>query len=154
MKADLIATMIWLVLAFGVALRSVKLDLGQLTDPGPGFLPFCASLVLGILAAVLLVSQLGRRRNLEVDPFRVGPQWRKAAYFMAGSFVYGVVLWDTLGYMIGTAILLVFLLRFVGSQSLRRSLTISLAATLISYVVFQTWLQCMLPKGLLKGFRF
>ena len=151
---DLITTFIWLILALLVAWRSFKLDLGQLTDPGPGFLPFCASLALGILAAVLLGSQLSRKGKEKIDPFRFGPQWRKAVYFITGSFLYGFVFWEILGYLISTTILLVFLLRYVGSQGLKRSLIISLATTLISYLVFQSWLQCMLPKGLLKGFHF
>ena len=154
MKIDLITTFIWLIVALLVGMYSIKLDLGQLTDPGPGFLPFCASLALGILAAILLGSQLNKKGREKVVPFRCGPQWRKAVYFITGSFIYAFVFWEILGYLISTTILLVFLLRFVGAQSLKKSLIISLATAVISYLIFQSWLQCMLPKGVLKGFRF
>jgi len=156
-KADVIVCFIWILMAAFVAFQSIRLGLGQWVDPGSGFLPFCLSIVLGLLAFILLISRVFKRKEnhqTKNEAFRVGPQWKKALYLMVGSLIYVTILWETLGYLISTAIFLFFLLKFVGSQSSVRSVIISIVATVISYLIFQTWLQCMLPKGLLKSFNF
>lgn len=155
-SSNLVPSILWIVLAGLVAFQSIRLDLGRVGNPGPGFLPFCCSVVLGVLASVLLVSQVHKRRKEQsiIEGFKLGQLWMKAVFFLSGSFIYIVIIWERIGYLIGTPFFLFFLLKFVGSQSFKRSAIISIISTIVSYLIFQTWLCCMLPKGFLKDFNF
>ena len=60
---DLIPCIVWIILAAFVAFQSIRLNLGRLVDPGPGFLPFCCSVILCLFALFLLFSQLFEKRR-------------------------------------------------------------------------------------------
>ena len=153
--SDLVPSILWIILAGLVAFQSIRLNVGRLDNPGPGFLPFCCSIVLGILAFMLLVSQVYKKKEQStMGGFKLGQLWMKAVFFLIGSFIYIIIIWEKIGYLIGTPFFLFFLLKFVGSQSFKRSTIISVISTIVSYLVFETWLCCMLPKGLLKGLNF
>lgn len=156
-KGNLIACLVWIGLAgFAAILSVVRYKLGRMVDPGPGFLPFLSSLILGILAVIYWISQVWGKREKpgQEEGFRLGLQWKKVAYLMGGSLVYMVVLWNNLGYLISTAILLFFLLKTLAEQSIIKSLIISVVTTIISYLIFERWLQVSLPKGIFKNFNF
>ena len=149
-----IICILWITLSGFVAFQSIRLNLGSFVEPGPGFLPFCSSLIIGSLASILLLSKVFKRKkghDIQTNKFRLGKLWIKAAYLMVGSFIYSFIIWEKVGYLIGTPIFLFFLLKVVGSQSFKKSALTSVGVTIVSYLIFQTWLQCMLPHGLLKG---
>lgn len=156
-KDDVIVCLIWIILAMLIIFQSIRLKLGQLNYPGPGFLPFCSGLILGLLALILLIFQVSPKKGsyqTKIEGFQLGKKWTKAAYLMVSSFIYIFFFWENLGYLISTAIFLFFILKIVASQSLKRSALFSAATTIVSFIIFQTWLQCQLPKGLLKGLNF
>lgn len=156
-KADLIVCLAWIFLAIWAIFQSIKLNLGKLNDPGPGFLPFLSSVVIGSFAFIFMiyiVFKKGINPPVKIKKFQLGQQWGKAAYLMISSFIYIFFLWNNLGYLVSSTILLFFLLKVVGSESLIKSIIISVSASIVSYLIFQTWLQCSLPKGLLKGINF
>jgi len=155
-SSDLTFSSLWIVFAALAAFQSVRLNLGSLNNPGPGFLPFCSSVAIGILSFALLVSQVHKPKKEQgiVGGFKLGQLWMKTVFFLSAAFIYMIIIWEKIGYLIGTPFLLFFLLKCVGSQSIKRSIIISMIATIISYLIFQTWLSCMLPKGLLKDFNF
>ena len=157
MKGEVITGLIWIGLSALVAFESIKLELGQWSEPGPGFLPFLSSIFLGLFALIFLgrkVSKRVKKDPLPSKPFRLGPQWVKVAYLTGASFIYIFFLWDSIGYLIGTTVFLIFILKIVGLQPWKKSLLLSVVAVVVSYLIFQTWLQCLLPKGVLKGFNF
>ncbi len=149
-------SLLWIVFAALAAFQSVRLNIGNLNSPGPGFLPFCSSVAIGILSFALLVSQVRKTKKEQgnLGGFKLGRLWMKTVFFLSAAFIYMIIIWEKIGYLIGTPFLLFFLLKFVGSQSVKRSIIISMISTIISYLIFQTWLYCMLPKGLLKDFNF
>jgi|GEM_PF-2423652 hypothetical protein len=57
-KTYIIANVFWLVLSIAVCLESWRLDVGGLHTPGPGFLPFYAAILLGVLALISLIQTL------------------------------------------------------------------------------------------------
>ena len=156
-SSDITFSILWIILSSLAVFQSVRLNLGRIDNPGPGFLPFCCSVVLGLLAVILLISQVYKKKKSDptkIEGFKLGQLWIKAAFFLSGSFIYIIIIWEKIGYLIGTPFFLFFLLKYVGSQSFKRSAIISVISTIVSYLIFEIWLQCMLPKGLLKGFNF
>jgi len=156
-KGDVIFCFIWIFIAIWVAFQSIGLKLGQPSNPGPGLLPFFSSVVIGILAFILLFSLVFKgkgREETKEEGSRFGEQWIKAAYLLIGSSIYILVMWENLGYLISTIIFLFFLLKFVGSRSFIKSVLFSLTTTVISYLIFQVWLKCLLPEGLMKYLKY
>jgi hypothetical protein len=62
-KGDRLSGMFWLVISLAIAVESYRLGVGQLHAPQPGFLPFFASLLLGVLSLSLLFSARRKRKR-------------------------------------------------------------------------------------------
>ena len=136
-----------MVLALAVAAEAGRLGFGTFGRPGPGFLPFLAGNLPG---------RSGRRRP---DPDRSSKNRapRPAAVFAlrtsSGSalvtavlFVY-VFLWDVIGFLASTFVLLLFLFRCVeplrwGTVFLASGLTLA-----FTYILFSVLLGARLPAG-------
>ena len=64
---DRISGFFWFILSVIIAVESYRLELGTLHSPKAGFLPFLASLALGILSLVLLLSATLGRQKIKKD---------------------------------------------------------------------------------------
>ena len=60
-KGDRLSGMFWLVISLVIAVESSRLGVGQLHASQAGFLPFVASLLLGVLSLSLLFSARRKR---------------------------------------------------------------------------------------------
>ena len=57
-RTYVIANIFWLVLAAAACIESWRYNVGSLHNPGPGFLPFYTSILLGCLALISLLQTL------------------------------------------------------------------------------------------------
>ncbi len=140
----------FLGLSIGVLLLSLqepyKDDLGF----GPAFFPLWMSLVTGAASLALFVQTT----------------WGKAAVDSSGAFLPdrqairrigiilaflfgGVVLLDFLGFRICIFLFLLFLPQLLGAGNWRGSLIFALCGSLGIFYVFTTWLNVLLPVGVL-----
>lgn len=62
-KGDRLSGMFWLVISLVIAVESYRLCVGRLHAPQAGFLPFVASLLLGVLSLSLLFSARRKRKR-------------------------------------------------------------------------------------------
>ena len=148
-RRDLLAGLFWLAVAVFVAIQSFKSDLGSLHSPGPGFLPFWSSVVLGVLSITLTIGAglKKTRKDKLLDLWR-GLDWGKVFLILFALFLYPLLL-PLVGYLIMTFVLIAYLL-FVGIRSkLWIDIATAVAITLVSYLIFYTLLDVKLPKGML-----
>ncbi|WP_336203983.1 tripartite tricarboxylate transporter TctB family protein [Nonomuraea sp. LPB2021202275-12-8] len=129
-------------LAVGVfgAIGSYALGLGRLTQPGPGLWPFAISVVIIVLSAVLVVTG----RGLE-DAER----FSKASLLTTVGVVTLVLLaalLPVIGFEIPSLLLVFVWLRWLGKESWRSSIVISVATVAAFYVLFVVLLQIPLPR--------
>ncbi|MFI7124467.1 tripartite tricarboxylate transporter TctB family protein [Nonomuraea sp. NPDC050153] len=129
-------------LAVGVAgaIGSVALGLGRLTQPGPGLWPFAISVVIVVLSAVLVVTG----RKLE-DTER----FSKASLLTAGGLVTLILLaWllPLIGFEIPSLLLVFVWLRWLGKESWRTSIVVSVVTVAAFYLLFVVLLQVPLPR--------
>jgi len=112
-------------------------------EPGSGLFPGLAALALGALAlALFLRPSLAAEEAAEEGPH----DRRRVAGYVAALLAYAVLL-EPLGYLIVTAlVLLVVMLRLEGVQP-RLALSVTLAALLLSWLLFERLLQVPLPRG-------
>jgi sorbitol-specific phosphotransferase system component IIC len=63
------------------------------------------------------------------------------------SVVIAVLLFETLGYVIISTLLMIFLVKFIGKERWARSLAVTGLMVILSYFVFSILLKIQLPIG-------
>ena len=153
-KADLISGFFWLFFAALIAIKSCRLGLGDLHQPGPGFLFFWLSVALAIMSAVVILGARSRRKTGgSGDAIFRGVNYTKIILVLIAVFLYALLL-ETLGFFVVTALLFIFLLGVVERKGWRFTILSSLIVTVAAYLIFQTWLQTQLPAGIFTFLRF
>jgi len=143
------SSLVWLGLAILICIGSLRLSLGSFQNPGPGFFPFIAGLVVGVLS-VMVYFQARRAASSAKETKQ--PLWtnpggvKKVVLTTIALLVYAIGM-DYLGFLISTFIFFVFLLRTIEPQRWGLVILESLLASGISYVIFEIWLQAQLPRG-------
>lgn len=139
-----------LLLAFSVAFSAGALKSYQwwgAGGPGPAFLPFWLGLVMASLALLLLFRSLK-----DPDP---GAAWlprgeplRQMLVVLGVTVVY-VALMNVLGMVIGSALYLVILLRYLGRHPWWMTGAIGVGTAFLAWLVFVHWLRVPMPEGML-----
>lgn len=129
-------------LAVGVlgAIGSYGLGLGELTQPGPGLWPFAISVVIAVLSVVLLITGRGLQ---DTERFS-----RASLQTVIGlvTLVALAALLPLIGFEIPALLLMLVWLRWLGKESWRSSIVISICAVAAFYVLFVLLLQIPLPR--------
>ena len=129
------------LLAFGLwaGYRAYSYGLGSLRRPGPGLWPFAVSVMIVGLAVMLLV--VGRYLD-DAEKFT------KASLLVlvgGATFVGLAVLLPSIGFEIPAVLLCIIWLRFLGGETWRSTIVISVAMTAAFYVLFLYGLKIPLP---------
>ncbi len=147
-KFDPISTIFWLVVGILICEESIRINLGTFSNPGPGFLPFGAGLVLGGLALVVMI-QASRKEAREREPFWTEQnRWPKIVVTVVSIFVYGLLL-ETLGFFLTTILIMGFLFRVIEPQRWRTVILGAFLSATGAHLIFQVWLKAELPRGFL-----
>ncbi len=136
---QVIPALVVLVLGAGAAYLAHGYGLGSLRRPGPGLWPFAVSVLIMVLAVVLLV--VGRTLD-DAEKFT-----RSSLLVLVGAatFVGLGLLLPTLGFEIPAILLGIVWLRFLGGETWRSTIVISVATTAVFYVLFLYGLKIPLP---------
>lgn len=128
--------------AIGVVgiVMSLRLGLGKLTDPAPGMWPFAISVVITVLSLALAFTG---RHMTDTEKF-------SGASVMTGIGVLTLVLLAALMPLIGfeiPSLLVTFVwLRFLGKETWRSSVVVSITTVVAFYVLFVVLLSIPLPR--------
>src|SRR4030042_4255018 len=136
---DRVVGMALILIGFLFCISSLKLGIGKLNSPGPGFLP----LVVGGLLILLAVGVIFEGRHMkpgDSNP-RVfkGKRSAVALSVLISLFVYSLIL-DLLGFLLATFVLLIFLFSIWKKQSLIAVLGASVLTTVFAYLLFDCFL--------------
>jgi putative tricarboxylic transport membrane protein len=139
-----------LLLAFSVAFSAGALKSYQWWGsggPGPAFMPFWLGLVMAALALLLLVRSLGEKNPGEAWlPRGEGLRHMLVVFGVTVAFV---ALLNVVGMVIGTAIYLVALIRYLGRHPWWMCAAIGIGAGFGNWLVFVHWLRVPMPEGML-----
>jgi putative tricarboxylic transport membrane protein len=153
-RADRISGIFWLLFSALVIIESYRLGLGTLHQPGPGFLFFWTSIALGIMALVVLIRAWISQKAGEPKISIFGTQnTRKIILVLISLFLYAILM-ETLGFILVTLLLFIFLLGIIEKKKWWFTVFVSVVVTVIAYLIFEIWLKSQLPKGLLGFLRF
>ena len=153
-KADRTSGLFWLLFAVITVIKSYRLGLGKIVEPGPGFLFFWSGIVLCIMSLVIIFGTFDRKKAGDPDKPILGEvRFRKIILVLAAVFLYALLI-EKLGFVLVTIMLFVFILGVVEKKGWLFTLLSSFIVTSAAYLVFQTWLGTQLPIGILGFLRF
>jgi putative tricarboxylic transport membrane protein len=133
-----------------LALFSVKLDLGRLNQPGPGFLPLGASILLVLLSGIYAVRSFWTQDEGYIKQESPWPQRNRGKIAgVLGALLLFVLFLDILGFIVTTFFLMLFFFRLGGPESWLATVAKAAASVLVSYAIFGHWLMVQFPKGFL-----
>lgn len=140
---EVIVTALFALFALGGIYLSLRLPLGTPLEPMPGFVPLVTCIFLLCVSLVqLVVSVFNADRQFD----KVGEEWKRSAYVIAGLIAYSLAL-DHAGYIIATAALSLLIMRILEPKSWLEPVIVSLGITVFSYVLFDRVLNVNLPEG-------
>lgn len=136
---QLVASLVVLVLGVAAAVLAYGYGLGSLSRPGPGLWPFVVSVLIVVLAVALLVA--GRGLD-DAEKFT-----RSSVLVLVGgaTFIGLGVLLPVVGFEIPAVLLGIVWLRFLGGESWRSTIVISVLTTAAFYLLFLYALSIPLP---------
>jgi putative tricarboxylic transport membrane protein len=145
MSSDRAAGLFWLVVGIVVSAASYRLGLGSVREPGTGFLPFGAGMLLAILSLCALFQEY-RKQPSPKEPLFKGALWLKVILAFVALLVYAQVL-PYGGYITCTFLLMLLLFNIVERQKAWRVALYSLLTTGLTYYVFSKALNLQFPTG-------
>jgi putative tricarboxylic transport membrane protein len=144
-------SILWAILGLYIAYEGYVLKLGTLKDPKSGFLVFWTGMVLAGLSFILFLQSLfiagpvnGKKGIWE------GIEWRKGTKMMIALFAYALV-FKSLGFLVSTFFLLLFLFKGIEPQKWKTALVLSSVTVVVCYMVFGLFLELQFPSGILSG---
>lgn len=145
-KLDRYSSLFFLIFSIVISYYSYRLEVGILSDPGPGFIFFYSSIFVGIMSLSIFISSFRNnnyRKAIRFENFN----WIKVALVLAYILMYAIFL-EKLGFFITTFLLIALLLGTIELKRLYVVILIALGASLVTYSVFELWLRIRLPKGI------
>ncbi len=144
MRADQIAGLMISLAGAYAGWETLKLPLGSLDNPGPGYMPLILSVLLFALG--LIVASAGGKSQPLAD-IR-WPELRHA-FAIFGTCVFAALAIEPLGYRLTVAVMLIFLIGVIEKKPPLAVILVSAGMAIGSYWLFATLLKVPLPPGLL-----
>jgi hypothetical protein len=147
---EFISGFFWLIMGIILAVWSTEYKVGNLTEPGPGFLPLLLGLLLILASLALLIRAKKSLHMVQTSsPSLTGEGWKKVAYTVL-VLVGTAVFFEKIGYLLTFFLLIILLMRgAAGRQSWKMTLLVAFFSVLGVYLVFVMLLGQQLPRGLL-----
>jgi len=141
---------VWIGVGFIICVLALRFDLGSFYQPGPGFVALFTGIFVGAIGLAMIVARsLSKHRAQPLGTaqrFRIGA-WQRLVYTLVLLLAY-VVLIEPVGFVLTTFLLMFGLFVDLQKKNYFWSLFFSVATAAVSYLVFEVWLHCQLPRGI------
>lgn len=147
-RSEKISSALWILFSLLLIYETRRYSIGTIDNPGPGFLPLLLGIVLGTMSIIHLLKvwfKKGVRTESVLWPDREGLIKISSIFIFLLLFA---LLLEITGYLVNIFLFFLILLRPIGKQRWVWSLSISMGATLVSYLLFDWWLKLPLPRGM------
>lgn len=141
--AEAFATLICLLAGAFFVWESLKLGVGELSEPGPGMLPAFSASLLALLSLFNLAGVLFK--GSDAEPIMFNRVIALKLFGAVASVVAMAVLMPRIGFFASSGAMLFFLFYFIASLPITRAAMMTVAATTINYVVFAILLKVPFP---------
>jgi len=140
----------WAAIGVLICLLALRFDLGSFHAPGAGFLAFLAGSFIGLMGLVMIASKLfsSGKMPTQTSALPSSGERRRLIYTMVVLILYAVLM-DPLGFIVSTTLAMFGLFFDWQTRNWFWSGFFAVATSLASYLVFEAWLRCQLPRGIL-----
>ncbi len=140
----LAAGLFWTVLGLFTSLHAYRLGVGQLQQPGPGFIFLLSGIGLTVLGVVNLFITIKEQAGSEGTPLWRGLKWYKVLLVLVVLTLFGYLL-NIAGFLLSTFLLMLFLFKGVEPTRWWVAFGSSVVTVLLSYLIFVKWLEVPFP---------
>lgn len=145
-RHDLASSSVFFCVGLFIVFYAPQFGIGSLSTPGTGFMSFLTGLIIcGFAAATFLRAFLDK--STQVEKIWAEVKFQKLILVILMLIAYALLL-KPLGFIIDSFFLILFLIRYMGSQTWIRSILWAGLSSILSYLLFETWLQAQLPRGI------
>jgi putative tricarboxylic transport membrane protein len=147
-RSNVAASLCLLGLAAFILFQARALTFGTVRTPQTGFFPSLLAYLL-LLGSLVLLGQALRQSATTASLWTIAAEgWKRIGLVFLVLISFALV-FESLGYLISTFFLMVFLLRAIDPQKWIVVIAVAFSTTLVSYLIFASLLNIPLPKGLL-----
>jgi putative tricarboxylic transport membrane protein len=147
-KYNLLASLFFLGSGLFFTFYARSLEIGTIEEPGPGFLPYWAGILLSGMAVLLILKTLISNVFEEVVFFPEKDSWKRVGMVFLALVAYNLLL-KPLGFTLVTFLFVGFLLKAIFPQGWITTLVTAALSTLGARLLFVNFLELQFPKGLL-----
>lgn len=145
-RHDFISSAVIFCVGLFITFYAPQFGIGSLMTPGTGFMPFLTGLIIcGFAITIFLQALLDKSGRTE--KIWVGIKFKKLILSVLILIAYAFLL-ESFGFIIDSFLLILFLTRYMGSQTWKRSILCAVLSSVLSYLLFETWLKAQLPRGI------
>lgn len=138
-----------LIISAGYLLMALSFPFGSLSNPKSGFVPTILGVLGVVLSIVIICADSKTPAEKRTEPIR----WKQVIANPVTGYIASLLaialLFETLGSLIGIALLVYVLCKIYKLKGWVKPLITSVCTSVSVWVVFDIWLQCNLPAGLL-----
>lgn len=147
-SATFYCNVFWLLFSLITCVECYRLGVGRIAQPGPGFFPFGAGLIMFILSLMALSQSIGKKtkteKTIRQDPLR----WWNIVIILASIPAYALSL-ERLGFLINTFLFISILLKVVEPQSWKTAILGGLVTTIAANLLFNVIFRVQIPSGII-----
>jgi putative tricarboxylic transport membrane protein len=145
---DRVTSLIQFLLAVFLIWQSSLMPIGRFGKPGPGFLPLGVGILMALLSGFLWIEAGLQKSPPGKVRFLTGEgRWPGVVWTVVSLLAYALLV-ESLGFLLTTLFLLLFLFRFIGKQIWWLAITETFSITLVAHLLFKVALKVQLPGGL------
>jgi hypothetical protein len=135
-------SLFWLAFSVLMCVASYRLGLGHLQVPDMGFMPFLASILLGIFSLILFVKACleGNKKREKI----FNGKWIRGVFVIIALSIYAWII-PHVGYNIGTFLFMAITFKFAGVPKWWKAICVSLLTTIVTFYLFSLLLGIPLP---------
>jgi len=146
-RHDLISSILLFFVGLFTVVIAPQYDLGTASAPGAGLMPLLSGSLVCFFAVLTFLSAY-RRKSGDVKKIWADIQFKKLVFVLIMLLLYALLI-EKVGFLLSTFLLIFLLLRFVDPRSWMTSLIGGGITSILSYLLFETWLKAQLPRGIL-----
>lgn len=150
-KYNLISGLIWILLSLLIGFESIKLGVGSFRNPDAGLFPLFTAILVGFFSILLLLETITKKdqdKETKIVVWSKETRWKDIILTFLALIVYAMMM-EKAGYLLTTFVFILFLFKAIEPQTWSLSILGALITVLLSYIIFNVWLQCQFPEGII-----
>jgi putative tricarboxylic transport membrane protein len=149
-RLNLYSSAFWLFLSVYIAFECYRLGLGTWHEPGPGYFPFGATVLLGGMALSVFIKSLRRSAApKQGPPLEQKSRRLNVVLVLIAMGLYSFFL-NTIGFVLCTFLIVFFFVKVIALQRWKSSILMAIGMAVGSYLLFSVLLNAPLPLGFFR----